>query len=135
MPAAMRRETPRAWTIPGTHRRDLSMTRNVHAVQMAGLDQRVRHKATMVRWLEALAQSLVVLAVASMVAGACGMGAVLMGLYSGEANVSGFLVFVLGLLFAACCLATRHLLRGGKQSLCADIHEAVVERNRLQYLR
>lgn len=135
MPATLRRDTERAWKAPIAATRDIGVSRHVHAVQIAGIDQRLRHKRFMVRWLDAVAYVLMVASAAALAVSAVGMGAVLVSLRTLEANLTGFVALSLGLTFAICSLTTRYLLLNGKRALHAEMEEAVVERSRLQFLR
>lgn len=135
MPATLRRDTSRVWRAPIGGTRDVGVSRHVHAVQIVGIDQRLRHKRFMVRWLDAVAYVLLVASAAAIAVAFVGLGAVLFSLRSLEANVTGFVAASLGLTFAVCSLTTRYLLLNGKRALCVEMEEAVVERNRLQFLR
>lgn len=135
MPATLRRDPKLAWRAPLAATRDIGVSRHVHAVQIAGIDQRLRHKRFMVCWLDAVASVLMVATAAALVVSVVGMGAVLVSLRVLEANLTGFVALALGLTFAICGVTIRHLLLNGKRSLCAEMEEAVAERNRLQFLR
>jgi hypothetical protein len=131
----MRRESTRAWTIPVPANRGTGRSRHVHDVQIAGIEQRIRHKASMVNWLEMLSLIATIGAGLGFMGCAAGMGAVFMSFRAQEPTLTGFLVFVLTLAIALCCLLTRFLVNNAKRALARDVLEAVQERNRLQYVR
>lgn len=119
----------------GPAHRTSGRSRHVHDVQIAGIEQRVRHKQSMVRWLELLSMFATVGAGFGFMGCAAGAGAVFMSFRAQEPTLSGLMVFVLTLAFALCCLVTRSLVGNAKRAMCSDIFEAVSERNRLQFVR
>lgn len=135
MQAAARRQRERVWTIPVPAHRTHGAARHVHQVQIAGIEQRVRHKKSMVSWLELLTTLSTVGAFFGFTTCAAGLGAVIMSLRAQEPALVGLLVFALALVFALCCVLARFLVGNAKRALCKEIFESVAERNRLQYVR
>lgn len=136
MPATLQRTaTDRVWSTTTPRARTSGLSRHAQAVQIAGLDQRIRHKQSMARWLEALSLMFNALAVLAFVVAAGGMGAVFLSFRAYEPTVTGLVVFSLGFLSGACCLITRTLLVNGKRAIGRELEETVTERNRLRFLR
>jgi hypothetical protein len=127
--------TSRSWPIPVPSGRGSGASRHVHAVQIAGLEQRVRHKQSMVRWLEMLSLFASIGAILGFLGCAAGAGAVVMSIHAQEPTLVGVLILVLTLAAAICCVLTRFIIANARRSLCKDIFEAVNERNRLQFVR
>lgn len=136
MPATLRRETSeRAWSTASHSGRSVGVSRHVHAVQLAGLEQRVRHKQMMVGWLDVVGSLVNAAAVLAFLAAAAGVGAVFVSFRNAESTLPGLAVFLVCLTAAVGFVATRSLVINGKRALCRDIEETLAERSRLQYLR
>lgn len=135
MPAVARAQKGRSWSSSTSHDRGGRTNRHAHAPQIAALEQRMRHKQSMVGWLNFITTMANFGAVLALIGCAAGGGALAMSLGAQESILSGVLVIALTFSLALCCILTRFLVCNARQALSREIQEAVKERNRLQYLR
>lgn len=132
---SVRPRSERAWTVPVSDTRSMRARSHVHAVQIASLEQRLRHKKAMVGWMNLVISIVTVCAVLATIGCAAGMGAVYVSLRAQEPTLTGFLVMALTVSLMLCCIMTRLIVSNAKKALCREVTEVLNERNRLQGLR
>lgn len=130
-----RRGNATAWTSVAPPQRSARATNHAHAVQIAGLRQRVKHKQAMVRWMQVLIMAANAVTGLSIVGAAGGGGALVMSFRAQEPTFTGFAIFVCMALLCVFSISIRVLLARAMRSLCREIIDDNAERAVLQYVR
>lgn len=135
MPAIAPRKIEHTWTSPVSANRGERASRHGHAVQISGLERRVRHKQAMVGWLGYVMWLSNIGAAIGSIGFAAALALVITSFRAQEPILTGMVVVIFTMSVALFSVMTRFLAGNARRSFYQEISDAVSERNRLQYLR